>query len=61
MKLLENDFYGREKQIWRRIRNQRKEINELRKSHHIVELFKAKFDQIEPNTPEIPVEDNIQI
>lgn len=50
---MESDFYGLQKQIWKTIRQQRKEINELIQANHINEetwvkyltkIFKGKED-----------------
>lgn len=69
-KRMESDFYGLQKQIWRFIRTQRKEINELVETNHIAketwinylsELFKSEEIEVEINTPEIVTNDNVQI
>ena len=67
---MEKDFYGLQKQIWRLIRTQRKEVNELVETNHITnekwidylsELFRADNTETELSTPEIVINEDIQI
>ena len=67
---MEKDFYGLQKQIWRLIRTQRKEVNELVETNHITnekwiyylsELFRADNTETELSIPEIVINEVIQI
>ncbi|XP_044749781.1 uncharacterized protein LOC123310378 [Coccinella septempunctata] len=67
-KRMESDFYGLQKQIWRLIRNQRKEACELISSNRIPkdtwvnylkELYKKQQTEFELSTPEIIINNDI--
>lgn len=70
-KRMESDFYGLQKQMWRLIRTQRKEINELIEPKHISKeswvdylkhLYKKEEEITDKNdTPDIVTDDNMQI
>ena len=69
-KRMESDFYGLQKQIWRLIRNHRTETPKLISSNRItretwvnylVELYKKQETEIEPNTPEIIINNDILV
>ncbi|XP_045480919.1 uncharacterized protein LOC123685307 [Harmonia axyridis] len=70
-KRMESDFYGLQKQMWRLIRTQRKEINELTEPKHISKetwtkyletLYKKEEDNIERNnTPAIVTSDSVSV
>lgn len=69
-KRMENDCYGLQKQIWRMIRLQRKEVNELTETNQIskedwtnylTQLYKGEdIEEIE-NTPEITTNENVKV
>lgn len=69
-KNMESDFYGLQKQMWRLIRSQRKEITELVESNkidektwvkYLTELFKADINTDDENAPTIMVEDETSV
>ena len=62
---MENDYYGLQRQIWRFIRTQRKEISELTETNkidvdtwtsYLTQLFKTSDNQTLQETPEITTE-----
>lgn len=69
---MERDFYGLQKQMWRMIRTQRKEINELTESKHITKETWVRYlrnlyskegeeDTTVRSIPEIRTNNEIQI
>ena len=66
---MESDLYGQQKQIWRLIRSQRAETNELISTNYIerdtrekylAEFYKKEETEIESNIPEIDIEIALQ-